>query len=137
MSGLAYTGIVQYETFRDKWRYAIMGIFVFGAVASPPDPFTQIMWATPLILLYAFSLYLTKVVVTVKRGSEQLSFAGVVRDNWVRMVGVPVLVFLLVRFFFTRAGFSAVNESLLSSTGYAIPAVEELLGLPRGEAVLA
>lgn len=137
MSALGYTGIVPYETFRDKWRYAIMGIFVFGALASPPDPFTQIMWATPLILLYAFSLYLTKVVVTLKRASDRLTLRSVVRDNWIRTFGVPVLVFLLVRLFFTRAGFAAVNERLLSSVGVSIPPVEQLLGLPRGQAVLA
>ena len=136
MSALGYTGIVPYETFRDKWRYAIMGIFVFGAFASPPDPFTQIMWATPLILLYAFSLYLTKVVVTLKRASDRLTLRGVVRDNWVRTFGVPVLVFLLVRLFFTQAGFATVNERLLSSVGVSVPPVEQLLGLPRGQAVL-
>ncbi|WP_128477055.1 twin-arginine translocase subunit TatC [Halorussus pelagicus] len=134
MSGLAYTGIVQYETFRDKWRYAIMGIFLFGAVASPPDPFTQIMWATPLILLYAFSLYLTKVVVTLKRGSERLSFVDVVRDNAIRMLGAPALVFLLVRFFFTRAGVETLNAELPAK--YALPAVESVVGLPRSESIL-
>ncbi|UPV75503.1 twin-arginine translocase subunit TatC [Halorussus limi] len=134
MSGLAYTGIVPYETFRDKWRYAIMGIFVFGAVASPPDPFTQIMWATPLVLLYAFSLYLTKIVVTLKRGSERLSFVGVARENAIRLLGAPALVFLLVRFFFTRAGVDAVNAEL--PTKYALPAVESVVGLPRSESIL-
>ncbi|WP_135823395.1 twin-arginine translocase subunit TatC [Halorussus ruber] len=134
MSGLGYTGIVPYETFRDKWRYAIMGIFVFGAVASPPDPFTQIMWATPLILLYAFSLYLTKIVVTIKRGSEQLSFAGVVRDNAIRILGAPVLAFLVVRMFFTRAGVEAVNAELPAK--YALPAVDAVFGLPRQQSVL-
>ncbi|WP_115863166.1 twin-arginine translocase subunit TatC [Halorussus litoreus] len=136
MSALGYTGIVPYETFRDKWRYAILGIFLFGALASPPDPFTQIMWATPLILLYAFSLYLTKVVVTLKRGSQGLALRDVVLDNWIRMLGVPALAFLAVRLFFTEAGFAAVNESVLDSLGYAIPPIEELLGLPRGEAIL-
>jgi sec-independent protein translocase protein TatC len=38
--------------------------------------------------------------------------------------------------FFTQAGFAYVNENLLASTGYAIPAVEQLLGLPREQAVL-
>ncbi|NHN60430.1 MULTISPECIES: twin-arginine translocase subunit TatC [Halorussus] len=134
MSGLGYTGIVPYETFRDKWRYAIMGIFVFGAVASPPDPFTQIMWATPLILLYGFSLYLTKVVVTLKRGSERLSFAGVVWDNGIRIFGVAALAFLVVRLFLTRAGVEAVNAELPAK--YALPTVGEALGLPRADAVL-
>jgi sec-independent protein translocase protein TatC len=134
MSGLGYTGIVRYETFRDKWRYAIMGIFLFGALASPPDPFTQIMWATPLILLYAFSLYLTKIVVTLKRGSEQLSFAEVVRENAIRILGAPVLAFLVVRMFFTRAGVESVNAELPAK--YALPAVESVVGLPRGESIL-
>jgi sec-independent protein translocase protein TatC len=136
MSSLGYMGIVKYETFRDKWRYAILGIFLFGAFASPPDPFTQIMWATPLILLYAFSLYLTKVVVTLKRGSEQLTFRGIVRDNWVRVLGAPVFAFLVVRLFFTQAGFAVVNENLLASTGFAIPAIEQVLGGPREQAIL-
>jgi sec-independent protein translocase protein TatC len=134
MSGLGYTGIVPYETFRDKWRYAIMGIFLFGAMASPPDPFTQIMWATPLILLYGFSLYLTKVVVTLKRGSERLSFVDVVRDNAVRMLGAPALVFLLVRSFFARVGVETVNAELPAN--YALPAVESAVGLPREESIL-
>ena len=134
MSGLAYTGIVPYETFRDRWRYAILGIFVFGAVASPPDPFTQIMWATPLILLYAFSLYLTKIVVTLKRGSERLSFADVLRDDGLQMLGVAALAFLAVRLFFTRAGVDVVNARLPAK--YALPTVGEALGLPRADAVL-
>jgi len=134
MSGLGYTGIVRYETFRDKWRYAIMGIFLFGAFASPPDPFTQVMWATPLILLYGFSLYLTKIVVTLKRGSEQLSFAEVVRDNAIRILGAPVLAFLVVRMFFTQAGVETVNAELPAK--YALPAVESVVGLPRSESIL-
>ncbi|WP_435177115.1 twin-arginine translocase subunit TatC [Halorussus sp. AFM4] len=134
MSGLAYTGIVPYETFRDKWRYAILGIFVFGAVASPPDPFTQIMWATPLILLYGFSLYLTKIVVTLQRGSERLSFADVVWDNGIQILGVAALAFLVVRLFLTRVGIETVNAEL--PTKYALPTVGEALGLPRADAVL-
>jgi sec-independent protein translocase protein TatC len=68
MSGLAYAGIVPYETFRDKWKYAVVGIFGFGALFSPPDPFTQAMWAAPLLTLYAASLGLTKLVVKARRG---------------------------------------------------------------------
>ncbi|GAB3691937.1 hypothetical protein GCM10028857_29920 [Salinarchaeum chitinilyticum] len=71
MSVLSYSEIVPYETFRDKWRYAVLGIFIFGAVFSPPDPFTQIMWAIPLVTLYVFSLGLAKVVTNVHRGGVQ------------------------------------------------------------------
>jgi len=67
MGALAYTEIIPYETFRDKWRHAFVGIVVFGALFSPPDPFTQIMWAMPMIVLYVFSLGLAKVVSNIRR----------------------------------------------------------------------
>lgn len=133
MCGLAYTGIVQYETFRDKWRYAVLGIFGFGAVASPPDPFTQIMWAAPLVLLYAFSLYLTKIVVTLKRGSERLSFFGVIRDNGIRTIGSAAFAFLAVRMFFAELGLSAVNTYLPAE--YQLLPISSWVGLPRTQAI--
>lgn len=67
MTALSYGGIVKYETFRDKWKWAILGIFGFGALFSPPDPFTQIMWAAPLVGLYAISLALAKVATNIQR----------------------------------------------------------------------
>jgi len=88
MSGLSYLGIVRYETFRDKWRYAVLAIFLFGALFSPPDPFTQIMWAAPLLVLYAFSVGLARFVVTVKRSSERVGIRSVARDNWNAILGV-------------------------------------------------
>ncbi|MFC7056922.1 twin-arginine translocase subunit TatC [Halovenus salina] len=38
MSVTARSGIIPYETYREKWRYAVVGIFVFGAVFSPLTP---------------------------------------------------------------------------------------------------
>ena len=67
MSVFAYTEIISYETFRDRWRHAIVGITVFGALFSPPDPFTLIMWAMPLVVLYVFSLGLAKLVTNIRR----------------------------------------------------------------------
>ena len=73
MSVLSYTEIVSYETFRDKWRHAIVGITVFGAMFSPPDPFTLMMWAMPLVGLYVFSLGLAKIVANIRRrGAAEL-----------------------------------------------------------------
>ncbi|MFC7237204.1 twin-arginine translocase subunit TatC [Saliphagus sp. GCM10025317] len=70
MSALSYTEIVPYETFRDKWRHAIVAITVFGALFSPPDPFTLVMWAAPMVILYVFSLGLAKLVANVRRKGE-------------------------------------------------------------------
>jgi len=91
MASLSYAEIVQYETFRDKWRYAVVAIFAFGAVFSPPDPFTQVMWAVPLLFLYAFSLGLARVVVSVKRSGEAVGLRAIARTNWNTILGAAVL----------------------------------------------
>ena len=112
ITGLSYAEIVPYETFRDKWRHAVVGIFVFGAVFSPPDPFTQIMWAIPLVVLYGLSLYLAKVVVTTKRGSDQIDIRATLRTNWNVLAGFAVVGAMLPYAFYTYGGRSAVNAVL-------------------------
>ncbi|MFB6293620.1 MAG: twin-arginine translocase subunit TatC [Halonotius sp.] len=130
ITGLSYAEIVQYETFRDKWRHAVVGIFVFGAVFSPPDPFTQIMWAIPLCILYALSLYLAKVVVTARRGSEQIDVRGTARRHWNVVVGLAVAGGLLPYAFYRYGGVETVN-SLLGSVGsrYRILPAGDALGV--------
>ncbi|EFW93836.1 Sec-independent periplasmic protein translocase [Haladaptatus paucihalophilus DX253] len=141
MSGLSYSGIVKYETFRDKWRYAILTIFVFGAVASPPDPFTQVMWAIPLVILYGFSLYLSKILVTIKRGSSKVSIRKSVAERWNYLLGIALIAGGATYLFFSRAGVSYVNSQLLPAlpAGFrpaAFSPIEEALGMPRGTAIL-
>jgi sec-independent protein translocase protein TatC len=112
MSGLAYADIVPYETFRDRWRYAVVAMFAFGALFTPPDPFTQIMWAIPMLVLYGFSLYLTKVVVTAKRGSERLGVGAAAARHWNVILGIGVVGGLVVYAFFTRGGIPLANDLL-------------------------
>jgi sec-independent protein translocase protein TatC len=112
ITGLSYAEIVQYETFRDKWRHAVVAIFAFGAVFSPPDPFTQIMWAVPLLFLYGASLYLAKVVVTAKRGSERVRIGRVARARWNLLAGAALLGGLAVYAFYTRGGVAYANRAL-------------------------
>jgi sec-independent protein translocase protein TatC len=130
---LSYTEIVPYETFREKWRYAVVAIFVFGALFSPPDPFTQIMWAVPLLALYGGSLYLAKVVVTAKRGSEQISLPRTARSHWNVLAGMVVLGFAAVFGFYTRGGVTAAND-LLAAAGsdYRLLAAGSSLPLDTG-----
>lgn len=94
MTGLAYTGIVPYETFRDKWKYAIIIMFSFGALFSPPDPFTLMMWATPLVGLYAFSLALAKVATNVRRAGEARVGIGSGKGIRVKLAGVGAAALL-------------------------------------------
>jgi len=128
ITGLSYAEIVSYETFRNKWRHAIVGIFVFGAVFSPPDPFTQIMWAIPLVVLYGLSLYLAKVVVTTKRGSDQIDIRTTVRDHWNSLTGLAVVGAVLPFAFYTYGGRNAVNAV------FAYPLIDSRYRvLPPGE----
>ncbi|WP_277554770.1 twin-arginine translocase subunit TatC [Halobaculum limi] len=121
ITALSYAEIVPYETFREKWRHAVVGIFVFGAVFSPPDPFTQVMWAAPLLLLYGASLYLAKVVVTAKRGSERIDLAATAQTRWNALAGVGVAAAALVYLFFARGGAAAVNGAVGGVTSYRLP----------------
>jgi len=112
ITGLSYSGIVQYETFRDTWRSAVVAIFVFGAVFSPPDPFTQLMWAFPLIALYGFSLYLAKLVVTAQRSADGIDVLGSVRNHWNVVGGAAVLGGGLVYAFYEYGGRAGLNDLL-------------------------
>ncbi|MFC6615463.1 twin-arginine translocase subunit TatC [Halopenitus salinus] len=110
ITGLSYAEIVSYETFREKWRHAVVGIFVFGAMFSPPDPFTQIMWAVPLTALYGFSLYLAKVVVTAKRSSDRIDPVASARGHWNLVAGATVLGAAIVYAFYEYGGREAAND---------------------------
>jgi len=135
MGLLSYAEIVPYETFRDKWRYAVLGIFVFGAVFSPPDPFTQIMWAIPLITLYAFSLGLAKVVTNVHRAGATNSpvTPGTFRRKGYQIVAATVLAGVGTAVGLYTGHAEVVGEAVLS----ALPAQTSLpflgeIALPTG-----
>ncbi|ELZ76359.1 Sec-independent periplasmic protein translocase [Haloferax larsenii JCM 13917] len=129
MTGLSYAEIVRYETFRDKWRHAVVGIFAFGALFTPPDPFTQIMWAVPVISLYGFSLYLAKVVVTAKRGSEKMDIKATATSHWNILAGIGVVAGLLVYAFYEYGGVELANDGLdAAGSSYAfLPAESQLV----------
>ncbi|WP_152042995.1 twin-arginine translocase subunit TatC [Salinigranum salinum] len=116
MTALSYTEIVPYETFKEKWRHAIAGIFLAGALFTPPDPFTQVLWATPVIVLYGFSLYLARVVTTARRGSDRLDLPRTLRTRWNLLAGAAVLGGLALYAFFSYGGVPLAND-LLASAG--------------------
>ncbi len=141
VTALSYTGIVPYEQFREKWRYAVVGIFVFGAVFSPPDPFTQVMWAAPLLVLYAFSLYLAKFAVTMRRGSERLSVGGVATRNWNLLASLFVGGIGVAWAFFRAGGRDAANTALAAvGSSYTAPPMGDgatlLVGVGIGAVLL-
>jgi sec-independent protein translocase protein TatC len=44
-------------------RYIIVGLFIMGAMLTPPDPYTQIMLAIPLWLLFELGLIVSRMVI--------------------------------------------------------------------------
>ncbi|RKD93598.1 twin-arginine translocase subunit TatC [Halopiger aswanensis] len=114
MSALAYTEIVSYETFRDKWRHAIVAITVFGAMFSPPDPFTLVMWALPLFALYVFSLGLSKVVTNIRRrGAAELDTGvGLVKRRVLQFVGALAVVTVGTTIFLNQDGLDRTEAAL-------------------------
>jgi len=49
-------------TFLRRYRkYALIGILVFAAILTPPDPMSQMFMAIPLLLLYELSIFISKI----------------------------------------------------------------------------
>ena len=55
---LGRLGLLKAQQLRQKRRYAIILIFVVAAVATPPDVFSQVALAVPLMALYEITLWL-------------------------------------------------------------------------------
>jgi len=53
-------GMIDHNMLKKGRRYAIVGIFVFAALLTPPDPFSQILFAFPLLILYELSIIIIR-----------------------------------------------------------------------------
>jgi sec-independent protein translocase protein TatC len=67
---LTRIGVATPEGLARIRRYAILCIFIAGAVLSPPDPFTMIGMALPMIMLYEVGIILCKFA---RRREEKLA----------------------------------------------------------------
>ena len=59
---LGRVGIISSDWLRDKRRYAIVFVFVLGAVLTPADPFSQVAVAIPVLILYEASIIIVKLI---------------------------------------------------------------------------
>ncbi len=67
---LAKIGLITDATLKGGFRYAVVGIFVFAAIMTPPDVFSQILLALPLVGLYILSIYIAKIVNPAEKTDE-------------------------------------------------------------------
>jgi sec-independent protein translocase protein TatC len=59
---LARVGLVTAKGLAEKRRYAIVGVFIFAAVVTPPDIVSQCSLAIPMVLLYELSIISARMV---------------------------------------------------------------------------
>ena len=57
-------------------RYAIVGVFVVAAVVTPPDVFSQLSLAIPLVGLYELSILSVKFIEKQRAAEEAKAAAG-------------------------------------------------------------
>ena len=65
---LARIGVVDAKTLARQRKYAILLIFIFAAVMTPPDLISQVLMALPLMGLYELSILLSKLFGKKKEG---------------------------------------------------------------------
>ncbi|PIQ85772.1 MAG: twin-arginine translocase subunit TatC [Candidatus Omnitrophica bacterium CG11_big_fil_rev_8_21_14_0_20_45_26] len=68
--GLVWLGVVKTAQINMMRPYVIVGLFVFAALLTPPDPLTQCLLAIPLWGLFEVSYWITKVIGTRKKRSD-------------------------------------------------------------------
>jgi len=59
---LAKLGLVTDKTLKEFARYAIVIIFIIAAILTPPDLFSQMAMAIPLLFLYGVSILIAKTI---------------------------------------------------------------------------
>lgn len=57
---LARVGMVTSQSLINRWRYAVIGIFIVAAIITPPDILSMIGLAIPLIILYGLSILMVR-----------------------------------------------------------------------------
>ena len=71
---LTWMGVLSPEWLKRKWRYAVVIIFIIGAVVTPGDGPSQIVVAVPIVALYFLSIVVSMMVK--KRTQGEADAAG-------------------------------------------------------------
>lgn len=76
LSLLGRVGIVSAEMLRGARRYAVVGIFAVAAVITPPDVFSMISLAVPLVGLYEISIWCVALIERARAREHSSQAAG-------------------------------------------------------------
>lgn len=72
---LSKVGLLTPEFLKTYRRHALVTILLVSAFLTPPDPVSQIMIAFPLILLYQFAIFLSKVALRKRKKEMEAAFS--------------------------------------------------------------
>lgn len=67
---LAKIGLITDRSLIQFFRYAIVLIFIFATILTPPDVLTQFLMAIPLVFLYGVSILIVRMVNPEPKGGE-------------------------------------------------------------------
>lgn len=67
---LTRIGVVTTDALKKKRSYAILMTFVFGAILTPPDIFSQCLLAIPLMVLYEIGIFVSGLAAKKTKGEE-------------------------------------------------------------------
>ena len=73
---LSKIGILTPIFLRTYRRHALVGCLVLAALLTPPDPFSQILIAFPLAVLYEFSIWISSIAVKKRKKEFEKAFSG-------------------------------------------------------------
>lgn len=57
---LARVGLITDESLKNFFKYAVVLIFIIAAIITPPDPFSQLLMAIPLVGLYGLAILIAR-----------------------------------------------------------------------------
>jgi sec-independent protein translocase protein TatC len=77
---LGRVGIVTSAGLRKARRYAIVGVFAVAAVVTPPDMFSQLSLAFPLVGLYEISIWCVRLIEKQRAAEDAKAAAETGRD---------------------------------------------------------
>ena len=66
-----FMGILTPEMLKNQRKPAILGIFIGAAILTPPDPFSLLMMAGPLVILYELSIWASHLIVRRKSNNDE------------------------------------------------------------------
>lgn len=73
---LSKVGLITPQAMKAYRRHAIVAIMIVAAFLTPPDPVSQIMIALPLLVLYQFSIFLSKIATKKRKKEMEAAFEG-------------------------------------------------------------